>query len=167
MSGRTSTSPSRPTGRTWSRCRAGGICQISGRISGAESAGQVFRAENRMEIVRAGYRDVRSWLDLAAEVEPLFGPMLDDPGFYQALLRNIERGTAFCVREGGGPPGTPLLGAMLFSLARPERPEDRIVWLAVAERGRRRGIGTLLGEHACGLVASPGVLSVVTFGEDN
>jgi GNAT superfamily N-acetyltransferase len=120
-----------------------------------------------MEIVRAGYRDVRSWLDLAAEVEPLFGPMLDDPGFYQALLRNIERGTAFCVREGGGPPGTPLLGAMLFSLARPERPEDRIVWLAVAARGRRRGIGTLLGEHACGLVASPGVLSVVTFGEDN
>jgi ribosomal protein S18 acetylase RimI-like enzyme len=121
----------------------------------------------RMEVVRAGYRDVRSWLDLVAEVEPLFGPMLDGPEFYQVLLRNIERGTAYCVREDDGSPGTPLLGAMLFSLPRPDRPEYRIVWLAVAARSRRRRLGMLLVEHACGLVEPPGVLTVVTFGEEN
>jgi hypothetical protein len=37
----------------------------------------------------AGYRDVRRWLDLAAEVEPLFGDMLGGPSFYQALLKHI------------------------------------------------------------------------------
>src|SRR4051794_35604850 len=112
--------------------------------------------EGRMAAVRAGYRDIRSWLGLAAEVEPLFGAMLDGPEFYQVLLRNIERRTAFCVREDDGPPGTPLLGAMLYSPPHPERPEHRIAWLAVAARSRRHGVGMLLG-----------VLTVVTFGEEN
>jgi hypothetical protein len=63
-----------------------------------------------LKVATARYRDVRSWLDLAAEVEWFFGDMLGTPGFYRALLNNIERGTAFCVREAGGPSGTPLLG---------------------------------------------------------
>ena len=119
-----------------------------------------------MQVQRAQYRDVRGWLDLAAEVEPLFGPMLDDPAFHQALLRTIERGTAFCVREGDGPPGAPLLGGLLFSPRRADRPDDRIGWLAVAERARRRGVGRRLVAHAIGLVTPPAVLTVVTFAEE-
>lgn len=57
----------------------------------------------------AGYRDLRSWLDLAAEVEWFFGDMLGSAGFYHALLKNIERGTALCTREDDGPAGAPLL----------------------------------------------------------
>jgi ribosomal protein S18 acetylase RimI-like enzyme len=119
-----------------------------------------------MRVERAGYRDIRGWLDLAGEVEPLFGPMLDGPDFYHALLRQIGRGTAFCVREGNGPPGAPLLGGLLFSPPRPGRDEYRIGWLAVAARCRQQGMGRLLVEHACGLVEPPATLSVVTFGED-
>jgi GNAT superfamily N-acetyltransferase len=119
-----------------------------------------------MRVQGADFPDVRSWLDLAAEVEWLFGDLLGGPDFYQALLRNLGRGTAFCVREGDGPPGTPLLGGLLFSPRRPDRPDDRIGWLAVAERSRRCGIGRLLVAHACNLVQPPAVLVVDTFAED-
>ena|SRR3712207_5134760 len=116
-----------------------------------------------MRVEAARYRDIRGWLDLAAEVEPLFGMMLDDPQFHRALHRNIDRGTAFCVREDDGPPGGPLLGGLLFS---PHYPEYWIGWLAVAERWRRHGVGRRLVEHALGLVQPPAVVAVVTFGED-
>jgi GNAT superfamily N-acetyltransferase len=119
-----------------------------------------------MRVQVAAYRDVRSWLDLAAEVEPLFGAMLDDPAFYQALLRNVARGTAFCVRAADGPPGAPLAGGLLFSPPRPDRPAYRIGWLSVAERWRRHGVGRLLVEHAVGLVEPPAAVTVETFGED-
>jgi GNAT superfamily N-acetyltransferase len=119
-----------------------------------------------MRVQIAGDEDVRSWLDLAAEVEPLFGPMLDTPEFHEALRRNIGRGTAFCVREGDGPPGASLMGGLLFSPRRPDRPEYRIGWLAVAERWRRLGVGRHLVEHVFALVELPATLSVVTFGAD-
>ncbi|MGH2350553.1 MAG: GNAT family N-acetyltransferase [Chloroflexota bacterium] len=119
-----------------------------------------------MPVEVAVYRDVRSWLDLAAEVEWFFGDMLGSAGFYRVLLKHIERGTAFCVREDDGAPGAPLMGGVLFSPCRPDRPEYRIGWLSVAERWRRHGVGRRLVEHAFGLVRPPAVLSVVTFGED-
>ncbi len=119
-----------------------------------------------MRVQIAEYRDVRSWLDLAAEVEWLFGDMLGGPDFYQALLKNIGRGTAFCVRAGDGAAGAPLVGGMLFSPGRSDRPEYRIGWLSVAERCRRHGVGRLLVEHAFGLVKPPAVMTVETFGEE-
>ena len=54
--------------------------------------------------------DVPSWLEIAREVEPLFGPM---PEFEATLLRNIARGTALCVRDASGQVlGGALLGAL-------------------------------------------------------
>src|SRR5258708_9400301 len=101
-----------------------------------------------MQVEVAELRDIRSWLDLAAEVEALFGDMLDNHRFYDALLRNIDRRSAYCVRERDGPPGAPLMGGMLFSPCRPNRPKYRIGWLALADRWRRRGVGRRLVEHA-------------------
>lgn len=113
-----------------------------------------------MDIVVAQREDILGWLALAAEVEPLFGPLVDDPGFQQALARCIARGTAFCVREGDGPPGAPLLGGLLFSAG---PPVYTIGWLAVAEDARRRGVGRALVAHVTGLVQAPAELVVTTF----
>jgi len=104
------------------------------------------------------------WLILTAEVEPLFGPMVNDPSFHRALHKNIERGTAFCVREANGPPGAPLLGGLLFS---PKPPIYTIGWLTVAQLHRRHGIGQRLIEHVVGLIDIPAELVVTTFGENN
>ena len=78
-------------------------------------------------VVVAHPEDIPAWLILATEVEPLFGPMVNDPSFHRALHKNIGRGTAFCVREADEPPGVPLLGALLFS---PKLPFYTIGWLA-------------------------------------
>jgi GNAT superfamily N-acetyltransferase len=115
-------------------------------------------------VVTARPEDIPAWLALAEEVEPLFGPMVDDPAFHRALWRNVDRGTAFCVREGDGPPGAPLLGGLLFS---PKPPVYTIGWLAVTERCRRRGIGHRLVEHVLGLAEPPAEFVVTTFGADH
>jgi hypothetical protein len=54
--------------------------------------------------------DVASWLELAREVEPLFGPT---PDFEATIRRNISRGTALCVRDADGR----VLGGVLLRAA--------------------------------------------------
>jgi GNAT superfamily N-acetyltransferase len=115
----------------------------------------------RVDVARC--EDFPNWLDLASEVEPLFGPLVTDPRFHRALRKNIERGTAFCVREDDGPPGTSLMGGLLFS---PKPPKYEIGWLAVAQKWRRHGVGRLLVEHAFALVQPPAEMVVTTFGDD-
>ncbi len=104
--------------------------------------------------------DVPSWLALAAEVEPLFGPMVGDPGFLRALRRNIDRGSAFCVRERGASATKPLMGGLLWS-AHP--PEYGIGWLAVASEHRRLGVGRTLVRHVLSQVPRGSVVAVTTF----
>ena len=91
--------------------------------------------------------------------------MVADPGFHAALERNIGRQTAFCIREQDGAPGTPLMGALLFSAT--HAPHYTIGWLAVAQRWRRQGVAQALVGHCFRLVQPPAELSVITFGEDN
>jgi GNAT superfamily N-acetyltransferase len=114
-------------------------------------------------IVCAELQDIPPWLVLAAEVEPLFGPLVEEPGFLRALRRNVERGTALCVRAGDGPPGAPLLGGLLYS---PKPPIYTIGWLAVAGTARRSGIGRALVEHVFRLAELPAEFVVTTFGAD-
>ena len=115
----------------------------------------------RVQVAQLG--DLQSWLHLAAEVEHLFGPMVDEPQFMDALTRNIERGSAFCIRESDGPAGAPLQAAVLFS-AKP--PLYKIGWMSVSQDHRRRGLGTALLAHITGLVRAPGEIAVTTFGPD-
>jgi GNAT superfamily N-acetyltransferase len=117
-----------------------------------------------MHVVLAQPADIPAWLDLAAEVEPLFGPMVADPGFHAAPERNIQRQTAFCIREQPDAPGTPLMGALLFSAN--HAPHYTIGWLAVGQRWRRQGAARALVERCFRLIQPPAELSVVTFGED-
>ena len=58
----------------------------------------------KMRVQIAQKEDVNSWLDLAGEVEGLFGPMVQEPSFLSALDRSIERRSAYCIREDDGPP---------------------------------------------------------------
>jgi|SRR5687768_16771733 len=118
-----------------------------------------------MQIVLAQAADIPAWLDLAAEVEFLFGPMITDASFHGALERSIQRQTAFCVREQADVPGTPLIGALLFSAT--QAPHYRINWLAVAQRWRRQGIAQALVTHCFDLIQAPATLSLITFGADN
>lgn len=117
-----------------------------------------------MRVDTATEGDIPAWLDLAREVEFLFGPMVDSPGFHRALRKNILRGSAFCVREQDGEAGVPLMGGMLFSA---KSTTCEIGWLSVAEGARRQGVGTMLVEHAIGLVEPPDELRVTTFAKDN
>ena len=116
-----------------------------------------------MKVQVAQPEDVDSWLGLAAEVEHLFGPMVEEPGFRSALVRNIERGSAFCIRESDGPASAALLAGVLFSA---KCRAYNIGWMSVARGHRRQGLGTALLAHVMGQVEAPAEVSVITFGPD-
>jgi GNAT superfamily N-acetyltransferase len=108
-----------------------------------------------MRAVRAAKSDIPSWLDIAQEVEPLFGPM---PDFGRVLARKIAEGTAICVhsddadsRVGGGI----LLGGA--------SPIYWIRWLAVRGALRNRGIGRCLVDEALQRFRPPCQVRVDTF----
>ncbi len=121
------------------------------------------REAGALHVVTAEEADIPAWLELAAEVEPLFGPMVEEPGFLATLRQSINEQRAFCVREGGGPPGMPLMGGLLFAT---DPPAYKIGWLAVAGRHQRRGVGRLLVEHAIRRVQPPAEISLTTFSPD-
>ncbi|MEF3305689.1 GNAT family N-acetyltransferase [Paenibacillus sp. GYB003] len=117
-----------------------------------------------MDVVNATKEDIQGWLELAAEVEYLFGPMLDNPHFIDALEKNINRGSAYCVRENNGSPGSNLLGGVLFSSS--NAPFYKIGWLSVSSQSRGRGVATVLLNHVLSLVRPSSEVSVITFGDD-
>jgi ribosomal protein S18 acetylase RimI-like enzyme len=118
-----------------------------------------------VRVVEAAPEDIDSWLNLAGEVEYLFGPMVDKPEFHRALLSNLARSTALCIRGVDGPPGTPLLGGLLFS---PHQPRYVISWLAVTANVRNQGIGKeLIREALRRFVSYPCTLEVEAFGLDH
>ncbi len=104
----------------------------------------------------AGQADLVSWLELAAEVEPLFGPM---PDFGTHAERAIRRGTALVVRDRS----EVVLGAALLSARSGER---HIQWLAVRSGARRRGVARALLTEIIRRWPPPGRIDVVTFGPD-
>jgi len=117
-----------------------------------------------LQVVKATMEDIRGWLELASEVEYLFGPMVNDPSFIESLEKNIYRGTAFCVRENNGSPGTNLLGGVLFSSS--NAPDYKIGWLSVSSKSRGQGVATVLLNHILSLVRPNSKISVTTFGDD-
>src|SRR6185295_17219422 len=94
--------------------------------------------------------DIVSWLEIAHEVESLFGPM---PMFDVTLKNNIARGTALCSDDGvGGVVGGLLLGG--------EAPDHWIRWLAVRRSTRGQRIGEALVEKAMARCPAPCTISL-------
>lgn len=117
-----------------------------------------------MRVVNATMDDLNGWLELASEVEYLFGPMVSDPNFIQALEKNINQNSAFCVRENDGLPGSRLLGGILFSAS--NAPRYKVGWLSVSAQARNKGIATALLRHILKLIDVPAEVVVTTFGYD-
>jgi 8-oxo-dGTP pyrophosphatase MutT (NUDIX family) len=115
-----------------------------------------------MHVDLAHTDDIPSWFDLAREVEVCFGPLVDEPGFRMNLRKNIERGTALCIREDDGPPGTPLMGGLMFG---PKPPKYDLSWLAVTERWRRHGVARALVEAFCARTIRPAKVVLLTFAD--
>ena len=108
-----------------------------------------------MRLVRDGIsKDVASWLELADEVEDLFGPM---PDFEEHIRRGIARGTAVVVVDSDAVAGAALL-------SRDDEPHA-INWLSVRSAQRRSGVAHMLMEEI--LRRWPiGDVEVTTFGRD-
>ena len=95
-------------------------------------------------IVRlAEEHDFPGFLDLAAQVEHWFGPMVTDAGFHDAVRKHIRRSAAL-VAVG---PGPDLLGGLLFGA---KAPAYHVHWLVVSEQARGNGVGRALMEDAMG-----------------
>ncbi|MFF3706786.1 GNAT family N-acetyltransferase [Streptomyces phaeochromogenes] len=104
--------------------------------------------------------DLPGFLALAAQVEHWFGPMVEDPGFHDAVNSHIRRSTALVAAAGSG-----LLGGLLFGA---QAPVFHVDWLVVSEEGRGQGVGrALMDEASRRFVRGPGSIEVVTFGADH
>ncbi|MGC4855448.1 GNAT family N-acetyltransferase [Micromonospora sp. DT4] len=118
-----------------------------------------------MQAVIAVESDIPAWLALAEGVGELFGPLAEDPAFRAALVRNIARGTAMCVRDGISGPGATLAGGLLLSA---HHPTYQITWLAVDHEHRGNGVGGLLVRSALRtMLVAPCTIEVTTFGPDH
>ena len=104
-------------------------------------------------------KDFPHWLKLAKEVEPLFGPMVDDPNFCDGLRKAIREGRAFCFTQGERDGSSEaFFGGILIS-----EEANEILWLVVAERSRGRKIGTALLSEALSRLDRTRPITVTTF----
>lgn len=99
--------------------------------------------------------DFDGWLRLAGEVEPLFGPMVDDPAFRAGLKQALADGHALCVKTDDD---GQIQGGIVLS---PEANE--ILWLAVATAWRGKGIGRVLLDAATECLDKTRPVVVTTF----
>lgn len=114
-----------------------------------------------MTVRPARVHDLPGFLGLAAQVEQWFGPMVEEPGFHDAVREHIAADMAL-VTPSSGPD---LLGGLLFGA---EAPTYHVHWLVVSRRARGTGVGRALMEEAVRRwVRGPGEIEVVTFGPDH
>ena len=104
--------------------------------------------------------DFQAWIALAREVEPLFGPMADEPGFRDALQQAIDDKTAFCIRACPDHGKAVLVGGIVIS-----KPANAIAWLAVSGKYRKMGYGRDLLAYALTQLNSEEDIIVQTFDE--
>ena len=104
----------------------------------------------------AAAEDLTSWLQLAREVEPPFGPM---PDFAAHAAQAVERNSGIVVRDRDDA----VLGAALMSHRAGER---HVNWLAVRESARRRGVARALLAEILRRWPGPGDVDLVTFGPE-
>ena len=96
-----------------------------------------------MNIQTATPDDFGNWIELAREVEPLFGPMADQAPFRRALEQALSAGQGCCIRPDDAASGGGVCGGIIVSTE-----HNRIDWFAVARQWRGRGFGKALLKHA-------------------
>lgn len=102
--------------------------------------------------------DWAAWQTLTREVEPLFGPMADQPEFAEAWQAAVAARQVLCARKTPTTNDSPLLGGIIFSPT-----ENEIIWLAVSARSRGRGVGANLLELALEQLDPSRAIIVQTF----
>lgn len=102
--------------------------------------------------------DFTEWMRLAREVEPLFGPMAEEPAFREALQEAIRDGRALCVRRTDAGNRMMLQGGIVIS-----REANEILWLAVEDVSRGQGIGKALLAEAIRHLDPDRLITVTTF----
>ena len=79
--------------------------------------------------------DVTAWLEIAAEVEKLFGNMVDDENFVKGITKSIDEKSALCAMHTDGS----VAGIIALDI-----PGNEIAWLAVKHSFRGYGYGSAL-----------------------
>jgi GNAT superfamily N-acetyltransferase len=102
--------------------------------------------------------DIPVWLELATEVEPLFGSMVQNKEFQEGIRACIRKGDAFAriVHDGA------VAGIIAI-----DRENSEISWLAVGKRFRGKKYGDDLVKRAIEELKMNGDIYVQTFSEEN
>ncbi|GAB6180914.1 hypothetical protein JCM14036_22330 [Desulfotomaculum defluvii] len=97
--------------------------------------------------------DYNAWLDLAKEVEPIFGKMVDNIDFKNGIKDCILNSSAFCVENNNNIEGIIAVNKTI----------NEILWLAVREESRGKGYGYQLVERALKFLDNKRPVFVQTF----
>lgn len=106
-----------------------------------------------MDVTFTKPQDIDGWLRLAAEVEPLFGPMVDVPEFRDGLIQAMQENRALGVNADGR-----LAGGAIIDIA-----ANEILWLVVSAAARGQGIGRFLIGEAIRLLDADRPMLVQTY----
>ncbi len=99
-------------------------------------------------------QDLNAWMELAGEVEPLFGEMVGKEDFINGIKDFISSSSAFCVVN----TDNEVEGIIAINKALNE-----IAWLAVGEKCRGKGYGYQLLERAIDSLDNSKPIYVQTF----
>lgn len=99
-------------------------------------------------------QDLDAWIELAREVEPLFGEMVANEDFINGIKDCISNQSAFCVVN----TDNEVDGIIAIS-----KTLNEIVWLAVREKHRGNGYGYQLLERAINNLDNSKPIYVQTF----
>lgn len=99
-------------------------------------------------------QDFDTWIGLAEEVEPLFGPMKDSEEFQTGIRNCIQNSNAFGIENENG---------SLTGIIALDRENNEILWLAVGMKYRGNNYGEKLIKKAIEELEGNGDIYVQTF----
>lgn len=102
-------------------------------------------------------QDYDTWIELAREVEPLFGPMTGSREFQTGIKECILNNNAYGIEHEDGS----LAGVVAI-----DRENNEIAWLAVGRKYRGKSYGEQLVKRAIRELESNGPIYVQTFSEN-
>jgi ribosomal protein S18 acetylase RimI-like enzyme len=102
-------------------------------------------------------QDFETWINLAKEVEPLFGPMVDLKEFKDGIKESIKNNDSYGIENGNGE----LAGIIAL-----DQIKNEILWLAVSEKHRGNNYGNRLVKKAIEILENKGDIFVQTFAEN-